>query len=71
MDREVETVIHDKASDVHDKADALIIAHRVAKVTGHCFAIEGRFGWQACLRKPSLRHGKVIECDGNGRELIA
>jgi hypothetical protein len=71
MDQSAKSVIQGNKSDLCDKSDALIIAHRVAKIMGYCFAVETKYGWQASTRKPSLRYGKVIECDEYGRELIA
>lgn len=70
--KQIERVIRDYSSDVFDeKHDALSLAHAVAKQTGYCFAVEGRFGWQASIRKPSLRYGRIVECTADGRELIA
>jgi hypothetical protein len=71
MDKAAESVIQGNKTDLCDKSDALIIAHRVAKQMGYCFVVETKDGWQASLRKPSLRYGKVIECTENGRELMA
>lgn len=68
---EIEQVRHGYTSDVYDnKHDAIAIAHAVSKDAGYCFAVEGRFGWHASMRKPSLRAGKVIECR-DGKEFVA
>jgi len=69
--QEIEQVRHGYTSDVYDdKNDAIILAHAVAAENGFCFAVEGRYGWHASVRKPSLRFGKVIECH-DGREFHA
>jgi hypothetical protein len=70
--QEVTAVRHGYTSEVYDdKSDALAIAHAVAKESGYCFAVQGRFGWHACQRKPSLGGLKVIECRDDGKEYLA
>ena len=50
-----------------DKNVAIIEAFHIARENGIAgYAIEGKYGWSANARKPSLRFGKVLECRIDG-----
>ena len=72
--KEVEAIQRGYAGDVYEtKGEAMCVAHRVAKVGGYCFVVEGRYGWHCSMHKPMLRkqHQQVIECRQDGQELLA
>ncbi|MBT9176529.1 MAG: hypothetical protein DDT20_00848 [Firmicutes bacterium] len=73
LKNEIERIRHGYDGEVYDeRAKAMLVAYAVSKVCGYCFAVQGRCGWYASLKKPLLRGARdqVIECS-EGRELLA
>jgi hypothetical protein len=57
------------AQEYGSELNAVTFAMRKARETGApCYAIETKYGWIDCDRKPSLRFGKVWECHPDGKK---
>jgi hypothetical protein len=52
--------------------NAVSFAFKMARENGIAgYAIECKYGWIASEQKPSLRFGKVYECQANGKKFPA